>query len=168
MIPPEIYGYNPRHQRLTIQIPTITSFALKHGYSGHVGAGLSVESQIHVLDLARAYIVLLHAMESHPPSFTLQNPYFLCENGREFSWREVGVEIGKALFEAGKIKDPEPRTFREEDYKDLFGPATDPVVGLNSRSRAVRLRDLGWEAREKGIWKSFREDELPAILEQHR
>lgn len=56
---PEIYGFNPKHRRLTIQIPAIARAALKHGYAGHVGKGLSVESQIHVPDLARAYIVLL-------------------------------------------------------------------------------------------------------------
>lgn len=56
---PEIYGFNPAHGRLSIQIPTIARFAHKHGFSGHVGKGLAVESQIHVLDLARAYIVLL-------------------------------------------------------------------------------------------------------------
>ena len=56
---PEIYGFNPAHKRLTIQFPTIARFALKHGYVGHVGKGLAVESQIHVNDLARAYMVLL-------------------------------------------------------------------------------------------------------------
>lgn len=59
MIPPLIYGFNPAHKRLTIQIPTLTRFALKHGYAAHVGKGEPVESNIHVMDLARAYIVLL-------------------------------------------------------------------------------------------------------------
>lgn len=30
----------------------------------------------------------------------------------------------------------------------------------------MRLRKLGWEAREKGIWETFREDELPEILKE--
>lgn len=59
MIPPLIYGFNTAHKRLTIQIPTLTRFALKHGYAAHVGKGEPVESNIHVMDLARAYIVLL-------------------------------------------------------------------------------------------------------------
>lgn len=59
MIPPLIYGFNPAHKRLTIQIPTLTRFAIKHGYAAHVGKGESVESNIHVMDLARAYVVLL-------------------------------------------------------------------------------------------------------------
>lgn len=59
MIPPLIYGFNPAHKRLTIQIPTLTRFALKHGFAAHVGKGESVESNIHVMDLAGAYVVLL-------------------------------------------------------------------------------------------------------------
>ena len=59
MTPPEIYGYNAWNGRLTIQLPTLTRFAIKHGFSGYVGKGLSKESSIHVNDLARGYIVLL-------------------------------------------------------------------------------------------------------------
>ena len=125
-----------------------------------------MESQINVMDLARAYITLLHYMEESSPKVVLDNPYFFCENGREFSWLEVATEVGRTLFEAGKIKDPTPRTFPEDAYEDLFGPITPALIGFDSRSRAVRLRELGWEPREKGIWESWRDDELPAILKE--
>ncbi|OAG09461.1 NAD(P)-binding protein [Paraphaeosphaeria sporulosa] len=166
MIPPEIYGFNPQHRRLTIQVPTVARFALKHGFAGHVGKGLSVESQIHVLDLARAYIVLLHHMEESPASVLLQNPYFFCENGKEFSWREVAEQVGKSLKDRGLLENAEPKEYSEEDWEELFGEYTGAVIGLNSRSRAVRLRELGWEAKEKGIWESWVEDELPELLKE--
>ncbi|KAJ4305901.1 hypothetical protein N0V90_001434 [Kalmusia sp. IMI 367209] len=166
MIPPEIYGFNPRHKRLTIQFPTIARFALKHGFVGHVGNGLSVESQIHVLDLARAYIVVLHFIESSSASALLKNPYFFCENGKEFSWKEVAEQVGKALKDKGLLKDAEPKEFSRENWDDLFEEYTGAVIGLNSRSRAVRLRELGWEPREKEIWESFAEDELPQLLKE--
>jgi hypothetical protein len=134
---------------------------LKHGYAGYIGEGLSVESQVHVLNLAVAYIVLLHWMEVN----SIDNPYFFCENGKEFSWREVGEEVGKALHHTGKIDDPVPRSFPPELYGDLFGEDSGTVFGFNSRSRA-RLRKLGWEAREKGVCESFRQDELPELLAQ--
>jgi nucleoside-diphosphate-sugar epimerase len=164
MIPPLIYGINPLHKRLSIQVPTLARFALKHGFSGHIGPGLSVESQIHVLDLARGYIVLLHHMESSPLSTFLANPYFFCENGQEYSWREVAEQVGKALYDKGLIADKQPRELEQKHWEDLFGEWTGAVLGLNSRSRAVRLRELGWECREKGIWESFAEDELELIL----
>jgi hypothetical protein len=91
---------------------------------------------------------------------------FFCENGKEFSWKEVGEEIGKALHQSGKAQDPMPQEIPEEMWTDLFGLGSGAAIGLNSRSRAVRSRKLGWEAREKGIWESFREDELPEILKE--
>ena len=164
MIPPTIYGSNSKHKRISIQWPFMVRFALKHGYTGFVGEGKSVESQIHVLDAARALTVLLNFAERAPAEELLQNPYFFCENGVETSWKEVAAEIGKILFERGKIEDPTPRTIPKELYGDLFGEETPVMIGLNSRSRAVRLRDLGWRPEAKGWRESLSEDEVPSIL----
>lgn len=166
MIPPLIYGYNPQHRRLSIQVPVLTRFALKHGYSGHVGKGLAVESQIHLNDLARAYVVLLHHMETASPSEFLDNPYFFCENGHDTSWKAIAEMIGKGLHKAGKIESAEPRAFSESDFADLFGEYTPAVVGLNSRSRAVRLRALGWEPKERSVADSYEMFELPELLKE--
>lgn len=166
MIPPLIYGF--RHGRGTIQIPTLTRFALKHGYSTHVGKGLSVESNIHVCDLARAYIFVLHCLERSSAEQTLENPYYFCETtgDNEPTWYDVASVIGEQLHKAGKIQDPKPRTLPEDLYQDVFGEYTGAVIGLNSRSRAVRLRQLGWEPKEKSWRDSYIEDELPEILKE--
>lgn len=164
MIPPLIYGTS--HGRLTIQLPTLTRWALKHGYPAHVGEGKSVWSNIHVRDLARGFVTILHHLESQPASGE-SNPYFFCENSGddEPSWGEMVRVIGAALHEAGRIEDPTPKPMPKETYGDVFGPEfTGPVVGMNSRSRAVRLRELGWVPREKGWRESLLEDELPVLL----
>ncbi|OJD34124.1 nad dependent epimerase dehydratase family protein [Diplodia corticola] len=183
MIPPEIYGWNASHQRLTIQLPTIARFALARGWAGHVGRGFSVESQIHVKDLARAYVVLLHALErsrddaaGDDGAWLRRNPYFFCENGREFSWKEVADGVAASLVKAGRLPVPHDdddgaelvREFDREagDWDQLFAAGTGPAIGLNSRSRAVRLREMGWAPVEKGIWESWEEDELPAVLRE--
>ncbi|KAK4621928.1 Oxidase ucsJ [Fulvia fulva] len=155
MIPPLIYGFNADHGRLTIQIPTLNRFALKHGFAAHVGKGEGVESNIHVKDLARAYIVS-------------KNPYYFCETtgDKEPSWREVAELIGEQLHKVGKIQDPKPRQLKEDLWADVFGDFTGAVIGLNSRSRAVRLRELGWKPQEKGWRASYVEDELPQILKE--
>jgi len=166
MIPPLIYGFNPGHQRLSMQIPTLTRFALKHGFAGHIGSGASQWSSIHVLDLARAYLTLLHYMEATPSSTFSDNPYFFAENGSEFSWREVAEQIGRNLHDAGLIPDPAPRSVDPADYADLMGDLSPLVLGMNSRSRAERLRTLGWESREKGWSESLRADELPELCRE--
>ncbi|KAI0880699.1 NAD(P)-binding protein [Annulohypoxylon maeteangense] len=170
IIPPLIYGFNPNHGRLTIQIPTLTRYAIKHGYAGYIGAGLAVESNIHVLDLARAYMVLLHHLESTPAGSPdiLENPYYFTETtgDKEPSWKDVAALIGAELHKAGHISNPEPQTIPPENYDDLFGSYTAPVIGLNSRSRAVRLRGLGWKPVEKSWAESYAQDELPFILNE--
>ena len=134
----------------------------------YVGKGLGIESNIHVLDLARAYIVLLHHLESSDAKSTLDNPYFFCEctGSNEPSWHDIASHIAQSLHQAGKDVDPKPRELPEDLQADLFGPYTAAVIGLNSRSRAERLRRLGWEPREKDWKKSFVEDELPEILKE--
>ena len=75
--------------------------------------------------------------------------------------------IGEVLHAEGKISDPTPTEMPVETYGDVFGPEfTGPVVGMNSRSRAVRLRELGWKPQEKGWKESLVEDELPILLKE--
>ena len=154
------------HDRGTIQIPTMTRFALKHGFVPLIGKGASVESNIHVLDLARAYIYVLHHLESSKPDATLENLYFFCEGTgtNEPSWYDVADHIASSLREAGKKVEAEPKAPSDDQMEDLFGDVTPAIIGLNSRSRANRLKKLGWEAKEKDWRRSYREDELPNIL----
>lgn len=110
----------------------------------------------------------MHHMEDSPAVSLLENPYYFCEStgDNEPSWHDIATVIGSGLHQAGKIKDLEPRTVPKELYEDLFGDFTSAVVGLNSRSRAVRLRELGWEPIEKDWRKSYIDDELPEILKE--
>jgi nucleoside-diphosphate-sugar epimerase len=164
MIPPLIYGINFREKRLSIQLPTLVRFAVKHGYAGHVGDGLSRWSQVHVSDLARGYITLLHALENNQVE-TVENPYFFCNNGEDLPWRTCVEEIGRLLFQAGKIESPETRPIPRELYSDLFGVYSPVVVGSNSLNRANRLRDLGWKPMEKNTLASLSE-EVAVILKE--
>ncbi|KAK5214174.1 hypothetical protein LTR41_000366 [Exophiala xenobiotica] len=166
MIPPLIYGVNQKYKRLSIQVPTLARFALKHGYAGQVGKGASIWSTVHVLDLARGYITLLHWLEQTPAEKVLENPYFFCENGQDCAWGEFVAAIGQALKDAGRITDATPQTIPEKDYDNLFGEYTAWVVGSNSRSRAKRLRELGWKPKEKDVFASLKEDEIPILLEE--
>ena len=70
------------------------------------------------------------------------------------------------MHKAGKINDPLPRTLDQSMYADLFSDATPDLIGMNSRSRAIRLRRLGWKPTEKDWKRSFVEDEMPCILNE--
>lgn len=144
---------------------------MKHGFVPKIGAGLAVESNIHVLDLARAYVTLLHFLEAEEASSSqLQNPYWFCEatGDNEPSWHEIAAHIAGSLHAAGRTQiEQEPRQLDDDAlWGDLFGKLTPSIVGLNSRSRAVRLRELGWEPTEKDWKRSWTEDELPNVLRE--
>ena len=165
VLPPVIYGVGSRSKRLSIQYPTLTRFAIKHGYAAHVGKGLSVWGTVHVTDLARGYMTILHWLEGDSSDDIHKNPYFFIENGDEYSWGEAAEQIGKALHKLGKISDPTPKTIPEDLYGDIFGMYTAQVVGSNARNRANRLRALGWKPQEKSATQSLIDDEIPIILQ---
>jgi len=166
VIPPVVYGFNPAHKRLSVAFPQLVRFALKHGFSGYVGEGRSVWSGTHVADLGRVYTTLLSYMETAAPSALLDNPYFFTD-GQEFSGREGAEHIGRILYKLGRISSPEPKTFVESDFEDVFGPMTPMLLGCNARNRATRLSQLGWEPKEKNLWSSLEEDEIPFIIATH-
>jgi nucleoside-diphosphate-sugar epimerase len=163
VLPPVIYGLG-KENRLSIQIPTMARFALKHGFAGFCGGGKAVWGQVHVSDLAKGYMTILRYMEFSSGEEVLKNPYFFVENGEEYSWEKMAAEIGIALHSAGKLQDPKPREIPSEMFGDLFQAWSVAVIGENARNRANRLRALGWKPQEKSTFDSFVEDELPSLL----
>ena len=163
VLPPVIYGSNNANL-LSIQVPTMTRFAIKHGFAGYAGKGKAVWGHVHVSDLARGYLTILHFMESASGEKVLENPYFFIENGHEHSWEECAVEVGKGLKLAGRLEDPTPKEIPSSLYGDLFQEWSVAVIGRNARNRANRLRALGWEAREKSTFDSLVSDEIPILL----
>ncbi|KID96023.1 NAD dependent epimerase/dehydratase family protein, partial [Metarhizium majus ARSEF 297] len=163
-MPPIIYGSNSKHKRLSIQIPALTRFACKHGQAGYVGSGKKAWGVVHVRDLAKAYVQVLHWIEEAADSDPeLQNPYFFCESG-EVTWGQVGAIIGKGLYKAGRITTPDTRSIPESEYVDLFGQFTPDVVGCSCRNRADRLRSMGWKPEQLGIEEAFEKEDLPSLL----
>ena len=164
VLPPLVYGLDPTHKRHSFALVSLVRFALKHGFVGHVGEGRNVWSVIHVSDLGHAYMTMLAYIENAASATFLENPYFFVENGSEISMREGAEKIGQTLYEIGKIQSPEAQTFTESDYEDVLGPMTPKGFGCNSRSRAIRLQELGWKPKEKDVWTSWKEDEVPSIV----
>ncbi|KIY03660.1 uncharacterized protein Z520_00351 [Fonsecaea multimorphosa CBS 102226] len=166
VLPCLVYGIGKCSGRVSMQLPTMVRFALKHGWAPVIGKGLSVRSNIHVQDLVRGYMVILDWMQRSSADEVLKNPYFFCSTGEDMAWGDAAAEIGRLLHAAGRIKDPTPRPVPPELYGDLFGVYSPTTVGANSRSRADRLRKMGWSPREKGVLESLREDEVPILLKE--
>jgi nucleoside-diphosphate-sugar epimerase len=163
MLPPLIYGAT-KHNRLSIQMITMARFAMKHKYAGYAGKGKSVWRPIHVADLSRGYLTMLQWLERSPEDVALEHPYFFCENGTEISWSEAAGIIGDELKAAGILSDAAPRQIPESDYDDLFGMYTNVVIAQNSRNKADRLRELGWQPEHLSVREAFKLEEMPILL----
>jgi hypothetical protein len=79
-------------------------------------------------------------------------------------WSEIAGFIGENLQAAGQLEDPTPTEIPGDQHDDLFGNYTLVVIGQNSRNRAHRLRDLGWQPKELGVREAFKREELPILL----
>jgi nucleoside-diphosphate-sugar epimerase len=164
LLPALVYGYNPAHKRHTMLVSLLVRFALSRGFCGYVGEGRNVWSTVHVGDLARAFMILLAHVEEAPPGAFVGNPYFFAEGGAESEMREVAERLARVLRDSGRMEGPEVRSWAEADYADLLGPMTPLALGCNARCRAVRLRELGWEPKEKDMWTSWKEGEIASMV----
>ena len=107
-------------------------------------------------------------MEGASANEFLENPYTFCEvsGDDEPSWRDIASVIGRGLHALGRITSAEPQTIPPEAYVDCAGPKTPGLLGMNSRSRAVRLRQLGWNPTEKSWDQAVLEEEIPVVIRE--
>lgn len=88
-------------------------------------------------------------MESKPPSYTLENPYFFCENGEEFAWKEAAEEIARGLHRAEKINEVTVKTIPEDLYDDVCVSAYSiPKRGSRKSTLMRKTNDGGLHCRE--------------------
>jgi hypothetical protein len=79
-------------------------------------------------------MTILHYMGSSSTENVLENPYFFCENGDEYSWKRCAEEIEKGLQKADTIRNPIPREIPGDLYDYVFGEWSLTVIGQNARN----------------------------------
>jgi nucleoside-diphosphate-sugar epimerase len=166
--PPTIWGTGEgEFNTHSIQVPLLIRACVEFKHGMILEDGANTWSIIHVADLSQAYLTILDAALNGKLPSDPNGRYFFVENG-EYQQREVTTTATKLLYEKGKVDSPEPKRISVEDAPK-FAPGRRNVVrmtGGNSRSRAVLLRKLGWEAK-KGGNKEFIEsikDEVDYVL----
>jgi nucleoside-diphosphate-sugar epimerase len=94
-------------KRDTYQIPNLIRLALKHGYAGYVDSGEGRQTNIHVSDLARAFIYVLDQLKrERDGGAQSDNLYYFPEHGQDkvHVWKELARRIAAILQERGKIQ----------------------------------------------------------------
>ncbi|KAJ3096908.1 hypothetical protein HK100_005470 [Physocladia obscura] len=145
-VPPLVYGLGRGlFKRHSGQIPGLIRNCLANGQAEFIGKGLSKWSNVHVVDLAQAFLHILCRVICDPDS--VDNGYYFAESG-ELSWKEMaqGVADAAAKNAPVNLKSKIAVSLQlETDAKIRFpNELARHFYSSNSRSRAVKIRKLGW------------------------
>eukprot|EP01119_Soliformovum_irregulare_P004630 TRINITY_DN15695_c0_g1_i1.p1 TRINITY_DN15695_c0_g1~~TRINITY_DN15695_c0_g1_i1.p1 ORF type:complete len:342 (+),score=99.57 TRINITY_DN15695_c0_g1_i1:41-1027(+) len=150
-----IYGVaegNPFNQR-SQQIPLTIKTAIKEGKTYYVGKGKHVWNNVHVLDLADFYLLLLRKVqEGKAPLGT--DGYYFCENG-ENDFIELTNAIASELKKNGITAEPASADGKE---LEILGPWARLALGYNSRGKAEKARSLGWKPSRPSLIETLPEE----------
>jgi nucleoside-diphosphate-sugar epimerase len=162
--PPTISGRGRGQVNQTsAQWPKLCVAALKRGQSIYVGEGKNEWNYVHVHDLSNLYLDItesaLDRISGGSGKATWNSEgYYFAESAR-FSWGEVAKVVGEEGLKLGLFKTDEAISITK-DEADALTPWGSYLWGLNSRSNAVRAKELfGWKP-ESLDWQSIARETL--------
>ncbi|KAF8951044.1 hypothetical protein CPC16_009587 [Podila verticillata] len=177
VVPPATWGFGTRPGSLSHNhVSLMVESSLKHKQAVQVGKGLNYWSKVHVVDLAVFYIHLFgralkepqddtsNAGQSQAPLPKNEDAYYFVQEGDDIQWGEVAQEIAKhfqqlAINNSGLVKGTSP-----EEEAVYWEPGMGGYLGGNSRSRAVKGRELlAWEPKYTDF-KSYVGEEIQCQL----
>jgi nucleoside-diphosphate-sugar epimerase len=136
--PSLIYGIGHGAGRDSVQVPLLIKLARRRGCAAHAGPGENIWSNVHIDDLVTLYAL---AIEKAPAG-----SFYFAENG-ENSMREACEAINRMLGFAGS-----PTAMSMAEAASEWGEGTtEDTMASNSRVRAKRARQLGWEPNARGL-----------------
>jgi nucleoside-diphosphate-sugar epimerase len=143
--PSLIYGRGSGVNPNSIQVPWLIDLANKHKCARHIGPGLNVWSNVHILDLVDLYVL---ALEKAPAG-----SFYYAENGSN----TMG-EVCKVIHEVkGFSGAPQAMTIDEASEIWGAGPAN-YTMGSNSLVHAKRARvELEWAPHQPSILDDMRD-----------
>jgi len=141
--PPTIYGKGSGPFKTeSHQIPGLIRTGISHKRAVHVGKGLNVWSNVHIDDLVDFFVLHLEkSISGQAPKN--DDGFYFAENGSN-NHVEITNEIGKALHKRGLSKESTAEGIPEEKVPTVFPGNIAPATAYNSRSRASKARQLGW------------------------
>jgi nucleoside-diphosphate-sugar epimerase len=142
------------------QVYELAKLTLQRGKGPTIGAGKARWNNIHVHDLARAYVLLVETAVAGKTDNGLwgDKGYYFTENGEHF-WASLSTRIAESAKKQGFIQSSETEALDEATAKKVAGFES-ISWGLNSRGEARRLKKLlGWKPSERSI-----EDEVDTIV----
>jgi len=159
MLPPCIFGLGSGpFNKLSQQVIAHEKGALNAGVVPCIHDGPHTWSYVHNKDLIQGYITLLkHMLSIDATDADLDNPYYFCESFEQ-TWKKTSMTIAEILGLS---------TARATKGNGLIPEEAMDAMSSDSRSRAVRLRKLGWKPTvHQNDFKHECEKEIEVLKEQ--
>ena len=93
--------------------------------------------------VGKFYTILFDAIVSGKQPASGRNGYYFLENG-EYTQLAAVEQVAKGLYARGKVASPEAVQLNEADVDPKLYKLALLGMGTNSRARAERGRQLGW------------------------
>jgi len=171
-----VYGLSPSTEHpFPLVLGEVVKAVRALGTGFTVSAGKNIISHIHVLDLARLYLLLLssalkaqHSDSQAEDGVWGSEAYYFAASG-EVSFAEYMAELVRLLKEHGIVESEEIRQIDvhqgarasgaegEEHAADSWAMHIAISFGTDMRCRSSRARGLGWQPKEAGVVETLEE-----------
>lgn len=136
-------------------MPIMTSAIVRHGSGFTIGTGVSTASCIHILDVARLFVLLIG--EASKPNGGVadwgeQGYYYAVSN--DAAVKDQVRIMADELAKLGHIKSNDVEVLSIEEAQKIH-PFIPYLFGSSSRAVASRARKLGWKPVEQGVLDSL-------------
>ena len=148
--PPMIYGKGQGIKEWSMGLPWLVELFKKRGKGFKLGEGKTLVSSVHVKDIADVLLYFAEqALGADGGSVEWgEKGYYYADSG-ENSYGDIVDAIAKEMVEKGIIRTVELDSLTSEEANQLHPWAT-LMFGSNMRTRASRLRGLGWTPKQPG------------------
>ncbi|KAG9014714.1 hypothetical protein FRB94_010561 [Tulasnella sp. JGI-2019a] len=165
--PSTIYGTGIGPVRnISQQVNGIIRTAVKHKQVLLVGPGTNVWNNVHIVDLAELYVLVLEQSldnikdSSENPKPTSPYERFYWGSAATHVWGEIAKDLAVLLHKKGLVDTNDVKSVTIEEHPELWATAT------NSRTVANRgIKSLGWKPSGKSL-KDTLEEEIDLTLSQ--
>jgi len=152
--PPLIYGIGSGpFNTHSVQLPIIIKTAIVYKQVYHIGRGHNIWNNVHVLDLADLYtIVLENALKGKAP--VNRDGYYFAENGTH-NFLELTDEVAKILHTKGSVQSAKPQDMAPDIVKHKWLSIS---TGFNSRGKSEKGKKLGWNPHRPALLQTVAEE----------
>ncbi|KAH7319125.1 hypothetical protein BKA65DRAFT_437816 [Rhexocercosporidium sp. MPI-PUGE-AT-0058] len=151
VVPPVVYGNSDGINDRSITLPMLVDTAKARGKMFQVGEAKHSMSSTHVKDLADLFVYFVEeALRSEGSKVEWGDKGLFYAEGQEVVFADVVDAIAKEMYKRGVIATADVDVLSEEQALELH-PWALILFATNMRTRASRLRALGWVPKQLGV-----------------